>query len=71
MADEIITKQELIDAKPDVKNLGEAANGNETGIVTPRYGEPYLTAPAAIKKSLMPEDLSLIRQKPSLKHQYR
>ncbi|ENV60377.1 hypothetical protein [Acinetobacter soli] len=50
MADEIITKQELIDAKPDVKNLGEAANGNETGIVTPRYGEPYLTAPAAIKK---------------------
>ncbi|MEB4800603.1 Ig-like domain-containing protein [Acinetobacter soli] len=50
MADEIITKQELIDAKPDVKNLGEAANGNETGIVTPRYGAPYSTAPAAIQK---------------------
>lgn len=50
MADELITKQELIDAKPDVKNLGEAANGNETGIVTPRYGAPYSTAPAAIQK---------------------
>ncbi|WP_288390194.1 SGNH/GDSL hydrolase family protein [uncultured Acinetobacter sp.] len=50
MADELITRQELIDAKPDVKNLGEAANGNETGIVTPRYGAPYSTAPAAIKK---------------------
>lgn len=50
MADEIITKQELIDAKPDVKNLGEAANGNATGIVTPRYGAPYSTAPAAIQK---------------------
>lgn len=50
MADELITRQELIDAKPDVKNLGEAANGNETGIVTPRYGAPYSTAPAAIQK---------------------
>lgn len=50
MADEIITKQELIDAKPDVKSLGEAANGNETGIVIPRYGASYSTAPAAIQK---------------------
>lgn len=50
MADELITRQELIDAKPDVKNLGEAANGNETGVVTPRYGAPYSTAPAAIQK---------------------
>lgn len=50
MADQLITRQELIDAKPDVKNLGEAANGNETGIVTPRYGAPYSTAPAAIQK---------------------
>ncbi|WP_288397134.1 hypothetical protein [uncultured Acinetobacter sp.] len=50
MADQLITRQELIDAKPDVKNLGEAANGNETGIVVPRYGAPYSTAPAAIQK---------------------
>lgn len=57
MTDSIITKQELIDAKPDAKSLGEAANGNQTGIVVPRYGEPYLTAPAAIKKIIEAGDV--------------
>ncbi|MDQ1207294.1 hypothetical protein QE380_000217 [Acinetobacter baylyi] len=50
MADELITKQELIDAKVDAKDLGEAVNNNSSGIVTPRYGTPYATAPAAIQK---------------------
>lgn len=51
MADEMITKQELIDAKVDAKSLGEAVNGNDTGIVTPRYGSEYPTLPAAIAKA--------------------
>ncbi|HAV6080835.1 TPA: hypothetical protein JI225_07025, partial [Acinetobacter baumannii] len=50
MADEIITREELVDAKADAKDLGECVNGNETGIVTPRYGDPYPTLPAAIQK---------------------
>ena len=50
MADELITKQELIDAKVDAKDLGEAVNNNSSGIVTPRYGASYLTAPAAVQK---------------------
>ncbi|MEW7863939.1 hypothetical protein AB2R46_18520, partial [Acinetobacter baumannii] len=45
MADSIITKQELIDAQKDAKDLGECVNGNESGIVTPRYGEAYPTLP--------------------------
>lgn len=49
MAD-IVTRTEMEEAKIDVKDLGEGVNGNETGIVTPRYGEPYPTLPAAIKK---------------------
>lgn len=50
MADEIITREELVDAKVDAKDLGECVNGNETGIVTPRYGDPYPTLPEAIHK---------------------
>ncbi|ENR4571658.1 hypothetical protein ACEVN9_003527 [Acinetobacter baumannii] len=50
MADEIITREELVDAKVDAKDLGECVNGNETGIVTPRYGDPYPTLPKALEK---------------------
>ncbi|MEF0181526.1 hypothetical protein B9X54_16735 [Acinetobacter baumannii] len=50
MAEEIITREELVDAKVDAKDLGECVNGNETGIVTPRYGEAYPTLPKAIEK---------------------
>ncbi|WP_462188695.1 sialidase family protein [Acinetobacter baumannii] len=50
MADEIITREELVDAKVDAKDLGECVNGNESGIVTPRLGDPYPTLPAAIHK---------------------
>lgn len=47
---EVITLQELQDASIDAANLGEAVNGNETGVVTPRDGEAYPTLPAAIQK---------------------
>lgn len=50
MADEIITREELVDAKVDAKDLGECVHGNESGIVTPRLGAPYPTLPAAIRK---------------------
>ncbi|ELY5689589.1 hypothetical protein ACTZ9G_003267 [Acinetobacter baumannii] len=42
---DIITRVELEEAKTDAKDLGECVNGNETGIVTPRYGNPYPTLP--------------------------
>lgn len=45
---EIITKEQLEDASIDAKVLGECVHGNETGIVTPRLGDPYPTLPAAI-----------------------
>ncbi|QHI17055.1 hypothetical protein [Acinetobacter haemolyticus] len=47
---EIVTKEELENASIDAKDLGECVNGNETGIVTPRSGDPYPTLPAAIEK---------------------
>lgn len=50
MASEIITRQELADAKVDAKDLGECIHGNTTGIVTPRLGDPYPTLPAAVQK---------------------
>lgn len=50
MADEIITRVELEEAKVDAKDLGECVNGNASGIVTPRLGDPYPTLPAAIRK---------------------
>ncbi|MDF2419179.1 hypothetical protein GWP85_16940 [Acinetobacter beijerinckii] len=46
---EIITKEQLEDASIDAKDLGECVHGNETGIVTPRLGDPYPTLPAAIQ----------------------
>lgn len=45
---EIVTKEELENASIDAKDLGECVHGNETGIVTPRLGDPYPTLPAAI-----------------------
>ncbi|MBC70416.1 GDSL-type esterase/lipase family protein [Acinetobacter sp.] len=47
MAD-IVTKEDLENASIDAKDLGECVNGNETGIITPRLGDPYPTLPAAI-----------------------
>lgn len=46
MADEIITKQELIDAKQDARDLGVAVN--ESIIVTPRYGAPFKSIPMVV-----------------------
>lgn len=43
MVDEVITKQELIDAKRDAQDLGEAVN--EVKIVSPRYGEDFKSLP--------------------------
>lgn len=43
MADEIVTRQELINAKIDAKDLGEALN--ERVIVEPRYGESFKSLP--------------------------
>lgn len=48
MAGEIITMQELADAKVDAKDLGEAVN--EDTVVTPRYGKPYKSAPMAMRE---------------------
>lgn len=45
---EVITKEQLENASVDAKDLGECIHGNETGIVTPRVGDPYPTLPAAI-----------------------
>lgn len=45
---EIVTKEELENASIDAKDLGECVHGNETGLVTPRLGDPYPTLPAAI-----------------------
>lgn len=47
MADQPVTKEKLINADIDVENLGKAVN--ELGIVNPRYGDPYKTAPQAIQ----------------------
>lgn len=43
MVDEIITRQELIDAKRDARDLGKAVN--EKVIVSPRYGEDFKSLP--------------------------
>lgn len=43
MVDEIITRQELIDAKRDAHDLGKAVN--EKAIVYPRYGEDFKSLP--------------------------
>ena len=43
MVDEIVTKQELIDAKRDAQDLGKAVN--EKVIVSPRYGEDFKSLP--------------------------
>ena len=43
MVDEIVTRQELIDAKRDAQDLGEAVN--EVKIVSPRYGDDFKSLP--------------------------
>lgn len=43
MVDEIVTRQELIDAKRDALDLGKAVN--EKVIVSPRYGEDFKSLP--------------------------
>ncbi|WP_317455099.1 pyocin knob domain-containing protein [Acinetobacter johnsonii] len=45
---EVITKAQLENASVDAKDLGECVHGNDSGIVTPRIGDPYPTLPAAI-----------------------
>lgn len=47
MAD-MVTKQELANAKIDAKDLGEAVNEKKT--VTPRYGTPFKTVPLVIEE---------------------
>ena len=65
MVDEVITKQELIDAKRDAQDLGEAVN--EVKIVSPRYGEdfkslPMIAAEAQVTISEWESAISLITQ---------
>lgn len=47
MANQVITKQELIDAQKDVKHAGEAVNTKK--VITPRYGEPFKSLPLTIE----------------------
>lgn len=47
MAD-MVTKQELANAKIDAKDLGDAINEKKT--VTPRYGTPFKTVPLVIEE---------------------
>lgn len=49
MANEIITYQELIDAKVDAKDLGESTN--EDKVVSPRYGEDYKSVPMVVREA--------------------
>lgn len=48
MADQPVTREKLINADKDVENLGKAVN--EEAVVTPRYGNPYKSAPLTIKE---------------------
>lgn len=50
MADEIITKQELIDAKVDAADLGLFMNGTDTEEVLTRLGRTYPTLAKAIRE---------------------
>lgn len=49
MVDEIITRQELIDAKRDARDLGKAVN--EKVIVSPRYGDDFKSIPMIAAES--------------------
>ncbi len=46
---EIMTTQDFVDGRLDVKSLGEAANGDENTQVVTRTGETYPSAKKAIK----------------------
>lgn len=59
MADQPITKEKLINADIDVENLGKAVN--ELGVVNPRYGNPYKTAPQVIQDLEQKSNQALIQ----------
>lgn len=42
---EMISTEDIVNVKRDLNDIGECVNGNETGVVTPRYGAPYKTIP--------------------------
>ncbi|MEW7863888.1 hypothetical protein AB2R46_18225, partial [Acinetobacter baumannii] len=43
MADQIVTRQDLVDAHYDAETLGECINGEENTEVTSRLGRTYWT----------------------------
>lgn len=44
----MISTEDIANVKRDLNDIGECINGNETGMVTPRLGDAFLTLPAAI-----------------------
>ena len=42
---EMISTEDIVNVKRDLNDIGECVNGNETGVVTPRYGVPYKSIP--------------------------
>ncbi|EXA79374.1 hypothetical protein J517_4173, partial [Acinetobacter baumannii 118362] len=48
MADEIITRKMLEEARVDAEDLGDALNTKQ--IINPRWGEPFYSLPLAIQK---------------------
>ena len=57
MADQLITKQELIDAQKDVKNAGEAVNTKK--VITPRYGDPFKSIPLVVEEGEQKTDAAV------------
>lgn len=57
MADQLITKQELIDAQKDVKHAGEAINTKK--VITPRYGEPFKSIPLVVEEGKQKTDAAV------------
>lgn len=45
---EMISTEDIVNVKRDLNDISECINGNETGMVTPRLGDAFLTLPAAI-----------------------
>lgn len=59
MANQPVTREKLINADIDADNLGKAVN--ELGIVNPRYGNPYKTAPQVIQDLEQKSNQALIQ----------
>ena len=57
MVDEIVTRQELIDAKRDIEDIGLSVNTD--GIITPRYGAAYDSLPKVIREMIEQKNLKL------------